>query len=198
MLLLLLVVLQCCSVGGAAVAQCCSVGSVGVGCTLVGGQFAATGLWTGCRGSNELSSVSSKIWADGRDLSDPMDTAAGLATANDRKKMVMITTIEVREQIFLRIIIQPKTPLKAPSISFAPPPTFFLFFGQIFSPRFHQITSSPPPNSSFSQIKFLLIFHTIVLHQIADSPRPNIFSSNISNTLKNHFRQYLFKIPLSY
>ena len=80
-----------------AVAQCCSVG---VGCTLVGGQFAATGLWTGCRGSNELSSVSSKIWADGRDLSDPMDTAAGLATANDRKKMVMITTIEVREQIF--------------------------------------------------------------------------------------------------
>ena len=100
MLLLLLVVLQCCSVGGAAVAQCCSVGSVGVGCTLVGGQFAATGLWTGCRGSNELSSVSSKIWADGRDLSDPMDTAAGLATANDRKKMVMITTIEVREQIF--------------------------------------------------------------------------------------------------
>ena len=89
--------LQCYSV---AVLQCCSVGGVGVGCTLVGGQFAATGLWTGCRGSNELSSVSSKIWADGRDLSDPMDTAAGLATANDRKKMVMITTIEVREQIF--------------------------------------------------------------------------------------------------
>ena len=83
-----------------AVVQCSSVGGVGVGCTLVGGQFAATGLWTGCRGSNELSSVSSKIWADGRDLSDPMDTAAGLATANDRKKMVMITTIEVREQIF--------------------------------------------------------------------------------------------------
>ena len=100
MLLLLLVVLQCCSVGGVAVLQCSSVGVVGVGCTLVGGQFAATGLWTGCRGSNELSSVSSKIWADGRDLSDPMDTAAGLATANDRKKMVMITTIEVREQIF--------------------------------------------------------------------------------------------------
>ena len=118
MLLLLLVVLQFCNLAVLVVLQCCSVvvlvmsvvlvlcvavvhcSSVGVGCTLVGGQFAATGLWTGCRGSNELSSVSSKIWADGRDLSDPMDTAAGLATANDRKKMVMITTIEEREQIF--------------------------------------------------------------------------------------------------
>ena len=177
----MLVMLQLCSVAVlvmsvvlvlcVAVAQCCSVG---VGCTLVGGQFAATGLWTGCRGSNELSSVSSKIWADGRDLSDPMDTAAGLATANDRKKMVMITTIEVREQIFLRITIQPKTPLKPPLNFFCSPTNFFILFHQTFSPRFHQITSSPPPNSSFSQSNFFLsstkLFFTkiqILLDQIS-------------------------------
>ena len=156
--------------------QCCSVGVVGVGCTLVGGQFAATGLWTGCRGSNELSSVSSKIWADGRDLSDPMDTAAGLATANDRKKMVMITTIEVREQIFSQNYnTTPTNPTQAPpQFLLLPHKHFFLLFHQIFSPRFHQITSSPPPNSSFSQSNFFLsstkLFFTkiqILLDQIS-------------------------------
>ena len=171
MLLLLLVVLQCCSVGGAAVAQCCSVGSVGVGCTLVGGQFAATGLWTGCRGSNELSSVSSKIWADGRDLSDPMDTAAGLATANDRKKMVMITTIEVRKQIFLRIIIQPKTPLKPPLNFFCSPTNFFSFLRPNFFSPFS-------PNHFFSSAKFFFFSNKISSYLPHNCSSPNCrFSS---------------------
>ena len=117
-----------------AVVQCCSVG---VGCTLVGGQFAATGLWTGCRGSNELSSVSSKIWADGRDLSDPMDTAAGLATANDRKKMVMITTIEVREQIFSQNYNSTQNPTQAPpQFLLLPHQLFFFSSAKFFLPVF--------------------------------------------------------------
>ena len=158
--------------------QCCSVGVVGVGCTLVGGQFTATGLWTGCRGSNELSSVSSKIWADGRDLSDPMDTAAGLATANDRKKMVMITTIEEREQIFSQNYNStPTNPTQAhPQFLLIPHQLFFFsstkFFLLVFKKLLlllrqillflNQISSYRPPNCSspkfrFSSTKYLLI-----------------------------------------
>ena len=58
--------------------QCSSslyCGGVGVGC--IGGQF---GWWTVRRASNELSSVRRRS-GPMEELSDPMDTAAGLATA---------------------------------------------------------------------------------------------------------------------
>ena len=151
-----------------AVVQC---SSVGVGCTLVGGQFAATGLWTGCRGSNELSSVSSKIWADGRDLSDPMDTAAGLATANDRKKMVMITTIEVREQIFSQNYNStPINPTQAPLNFFCSPTNFFSSLPPNFFSSFSKNYFFSSAKFFFFSIKFLPILHQYVLHQISDSP----------------------------